>query len=48
VTSGLNLPGKIALVDLVAIQGYGKHHGPVRHYKALLQDDSYKVGWASF
>jgi hypothetical protein len=48
VTSGPNLPGKIVLVDSEAIQGSGKHHGPVRHYKALLRDDSYKVGWASF
>jgi hypothetical protein len=36
------------LADLQAIQGSGKHHGPIRHYKALLQADSYKVGWASF
>jgi hypothetical protein len=48
VTSGPNLPGKIVLVDLKAIQGSGKHHGPVWHYKALLWADSYKVGWASF
>jgi hypothetical protein len=46
-TSGPNLLGKIALVDLEAIQGSGKHHGPVQHYKALLQADSYKFGWAS-
>jgi hypothetical protein len=48
VTSGPNLPGKIALADSKAIQGSGKHRGPVRHYKALLRVVSYKVGWASF
>jgi hypothetical protein len=47
-TSSPNLPGMIVLADLQAIQGSGKHHVLVRHYKALLWADSYKVRWASF
>ena len=47
-TSGPNLLGKIALVDSEAIQGSGKHHVTVWHYKALLWDDSYNMDWASF
>jgi hypothetical protein len=36
------------LIELQPIQDSGKNNIHVWDYKALLQVDSYKMGWASF